>query len=157
MGLDLNTSSINQWSASVRHMWNLPMQSHRYLIKPLGGTHLKTMLYYRFLKFIKSIETGHKLTAKVLLEIIKDNTETITGRNMKKILMETDQSNISNIDSKTLTKFKFSELPETEEWRINIIKELTDIKQGNLSLDFDNDEGMKSDEIENILAFLTTS
>ena len=70
-------SIINSWSVSVKHMWDIPIQSHRYLMESLGGTHLKTMLYTRFIKFIRSIKSGNKIAAKLLLEMIKDNTETI--------------------------------------------------------------------------------
>ena len=150
-------SIISTWSVSVKHMWDIPIQSHRYLMEPLGGTHLKTMLYSRFIKFIKSIQTGNKLAAKLLLEMIKDNTETITGRNIKIILMELNKSNINQIDNKSLRGLKFCELPKTEEWRINSIKELTDMKQGKLSVQFENDYGLENNEIEDILTFLTTS
>ena len=150
-------SIISTWSVSVKHMWDIPIQSHRYLMEPLGGTHLKTMLYSRFIKFIKSIQSGNKLAAKLLLEMIKDNTETITGRNIKIILMELNKSNINQIDNKSLRGLKFCELPKTEEWRINSIKELTDMKQGKLSVQFENDYGLENNEIEDILTFLTTS
>ena len=115
------------------------------------------MLYSRFFKFIKSIQTGNKSAAKLLLELIKNNTETITGRNIKKILMETDKRNIENVDSKILGRLTFCEISEADEWRISSIKELTDIKQGKLVIQFENDVGMESDEIEDILTFLTTS
>ena len=115
------------------------------------------MLYTRFLKFIKSIKTGNKPAAKLLLELIKNNTETITGRNIRKILLEVDKRNIENIDSKILKNLKFCELPETEEWRISSIKELSDIKQGKLTIEFDNGVDMESGEIDDILVFLTTS
>ena len=144
---------INTWSVSVRHMWNIPLQSHKYLIEPLGGTHLKTMLYSRFLKFIHSIETGNKMAAKLLLEIIKNNTETVTGRNMKKILIESEQK----VNFKNIKQLKFCKLSTNDEWRIKLINELIDIKQGKMVLQFDNDECMKNSEIENLLEYVTTS
>ena len=71
--------------------------------------------------------------------------------------METDKRNIENVDSKILGTLTFCEISETDEWRISSIKELTDIKQGKLVIQFENDVGMESDEIEDILTFLTTS
>ena len=56
---------INTWSRSVRHMWDLPLQTHRYFIEPLGGTHLQTMLYTRFTKFIQSISNGMKKSSNI--------------------------------------------------------------------------------------------
>ena len=131
---------INTWSVSIRHMWNLPLQSHRYFIEPLGGKHLKSMLYSRFLKFINSIKSGNKIVAKLLLEIIKNNTETITGRNIKKIEIESEKSNIKNADYKNVKDLKFCEMSENDEWKIGLIIEMTDIKQGKLFLDFSNEK-----------------
>ena len=71
--------------------------------------------------------------------------------------MELDKCNIESVDNRTLKSLKFCELPKTEEWRINSIKELTNIKQGKLSIQFDHGIGMDTNEIEDILAFLTTS
>ena len=150
-------SIINSWSVSVKHMWDIPIQSHRYLIEPLGGTHLKTMLYSRFVKFIWSIECGNKMAAKLLLEMIKYNTETITGRNMKLILMQLDKRDIESVNNITLKNLKFCELPKTEEWRISSIKELTNIRQGKLCVQFDQGIGMENNETEDILEFLACS
>ena len=44
-----------------------------------------------------------------------------------------------------------------DEWRINIINELTDIKQGKLLLKFDNETSMEDKEVENLLEFVSTS
>ena len=51
---------VNSWSISVRHMWRLPCNTHRYFIEPLGGCHAKTMIYCRFVKFIQSILKSDK-------------------------------------------------------------------------------------------------
>ena len=142
---DLSSENVNSliytWSVSVRHMWNLPLQTHRYLIEPLGGTHLKMMLYTRFENFIDSIKNGKKLAAKYLLELIKDNTETITGRNIKTI----------NNDTKNL---EFEPCPVKEKWRINQIKELVEVKQKNLFVVFDDGEELSEENIDDMLDYI---
>ena len=115
------------------------------------------MLYSRFLKFIDSIQTGNKITAKVLLEMIRNDTETITGGNITKILIETEQSGIQNVDSNKIKNLKFCEMSKNEEWRIYAIRELTDIQQGKMSLIFDNDEQMEKDEFENLITFIAST
>ena len=57
-----------------------------YLIEPLGGTHLETMLFTRYTKFNQLIFTGIKEAPIYLINIIKNNTNTITGRNITEIL-----------------------------------------------------------------------
>ena len=56
---DLSSDSVkqlvNSWSVSVRNMWNLPYNAHRYLIEQLAGEHAFSMLCIRFVKFMQSI------------------------------------------------------------------------------------------------------
>ena len=58
---------VNSWSVSVRQMWGLPMQSHRYLIEPLAGDHAQAMLVSRFVKFIQNIKKSPKLATQFML------------------------------------------------------------------------------------------
>ena len=144
------------WSRSVRHMWDLPLQTHRYFIEPLGGTHLQTMLYTRFTKFIHSINNGIKDAPIYLLHLIKDNTDNITGRNIREILNVTNESNISNVTVSKLKEKKFSELPKNEDWRIKLVKELTNIKMKNLGVCFNNGDELSKKEINDMIFFTTT-
>ena len=45
----------NSWLVAIRHMWELPVNSHRYLTEELGGIYAKSMLYSRFIYFLQSI------------------------------------------------------------------------------------------------------
>ena len=150
---------INSWSVSVRQMWNLPRETHKIFIEPLGGMHAKTMIYTRFLKFIQSIFTGPKQAPKYLLEIIKYNTQTITGRNIRLILNETDKRHIEEVTVEELKdKIKLKALPEEERWKVGFIKELTDVKQNKFCiLDENGEEFLSRKEIEFLLSDLATS
>ena len=44
---------INSWSVSVRQMWGLPHNAHRYLITQLGGVHTQEMIMCRYVKFLQ--------------------------------------------------------------------------------------------------------
>ena len=78
-------------------MWNLPRESHRFLIEPLGGTHAKVMIYSRFINFVQNIQNRSKKTsANYLLQLIKDDTNSITGRNLRQISDEIKQYDILN-------------------------------------------------------------
>ena len=56
---------INSWSVSVRQMWNLPLNAHRYLVEPLGGEHAFSMITIRFVKFIQNIRKSEKKASSV--------------------------------------------------------------------------------------------
>ena len=137
-------------------MWNLPLQTHRYFIEALGGMHLETMLYLQFTKFIQSINIGIKEAPIYLLNIIKDDTNTITGRNIREILNSTNENNIFNLKLSKIREHKFCEVPENEKWRINFIKELTNVKLKNLEINFTKNEELTRKEIDAIIEIIST-
>ena len=93
-------------------MWELPRETHRIFIEPLGGLHAKTMLYTRFIKFIQSIMKGKKAAPIYLLELIKNNTQTITGRNIRLILNELNERSIHDIEIEDVkNKIKLKVIP----------------------------------------------
>ena len=74
---------VNSWSVSVRQMWGLPVQAHRYLVRELGGQHAEEMLITRYVKFLQSIKKSPKLAVQFILERIVRNVNTITGSNVR--------------------------------------------------------------------------
>ena len=100
-----NTEMImNSWSVSVKHMWGLPYGAHRYLIEELSGTHARTMLMCRYVKFIKSIKKSTKLAVQFLFKKVKNNVNTVTGKNIAFVLNATAYDNIEEIDVNAMKK-----------------------------------------------------
>ena len=58
---------VNSWSVSVRQMWNLPFNAHRYLIEPLSGHHAETMLFSRYVNFVQNCILKSTKHAVILL------------------------------------------------------------------------------------------
>ena len=122
-------------------MWNLPRETHCRFIEPLGGIHAKTMLYTRFVKFIQSILKGNKLAPIYLLETIKNNTQTVTGRNIKLILQDLNYRNIENIKTEKMkSEIRLANLQENEQWKIMSLKELTNVKHKMMYISDENGE-----------------
>ena len=63
-----------------------------------------------------------------LLELIKNNTQTITGRNIRLILNELNERSIQDMKN----KIKLKVIPQNEIWKVDMIKELTEVKQNKL-------------------------
>ena len=137
-------------------MWKLSCKTHNYFIEPLGGTHLKNMIYSRFIKFLQSILKSNKKAAIYLLFRTIRDQRTITGGNVQKILSYCEETDIFEVNLNKFKKnFKFCELPEGYEWKINLVKELTDIKMNILSVNFD-DSILSFDDSDKILYDITT-
>ena len=141
------------WNTSVRIMYDLPLQTHKYLIEPISETrHLKFVLIDRFLGFLQQIEKSRKHIPKQLLSFIKHDVRSTTGSNLRNILMLTDKHNIEDVTKDDLQKLEYAPIDENDKWKVNIIKEITDIKFNKLIV-----EDFTTEELDDILEYLCTS
>ena len=139
------------WNISQRIMLDIPRNTHRYFLEPLSGTqHIQFSLYKRFIKFIVNIKKSKRLTMRHLLFVIKHDCRSTTGRNLRKLMLIQRKSNVEEITIDEMMKSTYMEIPTGEEWKLNIAKELCDVKSGHL--DIDNLNNAEANTIlENIL------
>ena len=72
----------SSYNMSVKIMFDLPLATHRNLIVPVSGNvHLGNVSMARSLSFIQQIEKSSKKTSKLLLNHIKYDTRSLTGKN----------------------------------------------------------------------------
>ena len=129
-------------------MANLPFATHRYLIEPLTGHHhMSITLIRNFINFINSIRNSKKSVLKQLYNIVKCDTRTTTGSNLRNILTQTNLPNVDSIDMSTVHQLKYKEIPEEDTWRIPFIKEAIDIKYGLIS----PPDGWSTEELDELL------
>ena len=153
------TQLINSWSVSVRQMWGLPVNSHKYLVEPLGGTHAYSMIISRFVSFLQNARKSPKLGVQLMLQKVVRNASTTTGRNI--CLIENiigGRKNIMELTPKWIKKnISFSSILEHEEWRVNLIKEIVDLKHNILMLLSPDDCLMTTEELDAIVIFASTT
>ena len=149
---------VNSWSVSTRHMWGLPLQAHRYLIEELGGEHAQTMLIRRYIKFLQNVKKSPKLAVQLLLQKVIGDLNTITGKNVRYILDKIGRQNdILTVNPDSLkNKLKFCEIDNADKWRVNLVKEIVNIKQNVLTFDQD-DSFLSDDQLNDILVYISTS
>ena len=129
------------------------METHRYLVEPVSDQmHLKKILIKRFLSFIQQINKSSKLIPKQLLNVIMNDTRSVTRSNLKRILIQTKKTKVEDVTSKDIEDIEYAKMCQEDKWRIEMIKELTDIKFGQLELD-----GFSNEECEEILNFACVS
>jgi hypothetical protein len=140
------------WNVSIRRMFNLPRETHCYLIEEISDQdHIQTLLAKRFLNFINSIRKSKKHALRNLLRVIEYDTLSVTGRNLRTILLQTDVQDVRNLKPSDVKK-KYRILPENEKFRVGFIKEIVDVRNNQLEV-----EGFDDDEIEAILQHLCVS
>ena len=77
------------WNKMIRNVFNLPFNTHRYLIEPISGiNHLKTMLTDRFIKFHDSILKCEKNITRNLAILQAKDCRSDFGRNIYSICRE---------------------------------------------------------------------
>ena len=77
--------------------------------KKMGGIHVKSMLYSRYVTFLQSAKKSSKLTVLLLLQKVKDNLLTVTGKNIRHILTDLGKDVIFKVSKGSIkTNLKFS-------------------------------------------------
>ena len=122
-------------------------------MEPLAGTrHMKIKLIKNYLGFIKRIKTSSKPVLRQLYSIASKDVRTVTGSNLRNILLLTDLANIEQLQPGSVDSIFYHKVVEKETWRINMMKELLDLKHGNLIIP----DEWSSDELDLILKFVCT-
>ena len=85
---------------------------------------------------------------------------TMTGQNVRHIVDQAKEVDIFRIKKNEFKKnFRFQEMPEDEAWKVNIIKEITDINYRVLALSGDEPEDVPhftQDELNDIMDYVAT-
>ena len=134
---DLFSDAVNSleytYNRSIKLMWNLPLETHRYMIEPVSQKqHMIFTLYKRQIGFRHQVLRSSKNVLKHLYSIAENNSNSITGRNLRKIMLLCNLNSISDINNDIIDKIEYSRTPEREEWRIGLIQELLNGRHGTL-------------------------
>ena len=135
-------------------MWALPYNSSMSFIEAFGGLDAKIMLMCRYVKFIQTVIKSSKLAAIFLLHRSIKNVNTVTGRNVNYILKQAGAEDIFKINiGQFKKKYNFVENIDDNQWKIDFVKEITNIKQNVLEVD---QSQMTFKELDEIIEYLTT-
>ena len=102
----------------VKTTYNLPIQTHKYLIDDLCI--LKKMIK-RFLKCNQVIESSSKPHIRLLHKYQSTDNRSSYGRNIRNICRDSGSSDISTVE---FTNIRANPVPVGEEWRITVLKDL---------------------------------
>ena len=143
----------NTWNTSVRIMFNLNYATHRYFIQPLSNkVHLKNTLMKRFLGFLSQIEKSPKKLPLRLLKLVRADSRSTTGSNLRKIMLLLDKHTIDEVKSKDIDNFEYAPVLPNNAWKINMVKELIEVRENQASI-----ENFSTEELEEILEHLCIS
>ena len=99
------------------------------------------MMYSRYVKFMNSFSKNQRQSLKALQNVVKNDARSVTGSNLRKILLDTGHLIIPGITKKIiLDNYKVYKTPEGEEWRVPLIESLLEVKAGNWAIEFDGEQ-----------------
>ena len=146
-------SFISTYNWSIKVMTELPYATHRYLIEEVSAQlHMRITLMKIFLNFIRSIKDSKKIVLKLLYDIVKEDTRTTTGSNLRNILLLTDCSSVDQLKPSLVQNMKYKQIKVANKWRVTIIKEILDMKYGGT----EPPDGWTDEEFDQILQFTWT-
>ena len=134
---DLSSSGVASFEAafnrSVKVMADLPYPTHRYIVGSLAGGHMKIKIMKNYLGFIKRVRGSPKFVLRQLYQLSCNDTRTVTGSNLRSILVMTNMIKVAGLYPGVVDKIKYLEAEDSELWRLGLIGELLDIKYGIIS------------------------
>ena len=140
------------WNVSFRRMFNLPWQTHCYLVEPVSQQpHARKLMSSRFLSFVQAIRRSKKIAIRKLLKVIEYDTRSVTGHNLRSLLL---QSNVPEIQKLKASdgKAAYRSMSEEDQFRVGFINEIIDVQNNNLEV-----AGFTDDELGELLEFLCVS
>ena len=139
------------YNKSIKIMFNLPWATHRNLIEPLTGMpHIRRILIWRYLSFIKKIQKSKKTALTNLLNQAMNDVRTTTGSNLRWIMLHAGNNTIDEVLNSKVD-VEYHKLDEEQLWRADMLRELIDVRNDVKSI-----EEMENDDLEDILEFLCT-
>ena len=139
------------YNRSVKIMYDLPLATHRYFIETLTGLpHVRRILVKRYLKFINMIRNSTKTAIIQLLDLVSTDVRLTTGNNLRSIMIQTGRNRIEELEAGSVD-IKYLEVIESEAWRIDFLKEVVELRNGDLEV-----TGFSKEELEEIKEYLCT-
>ena len=155
---------ISSWNKNIKLIFDLPWATHRWVLEEVTGSNLKIMLFTRFIKFLNSIHKSNKPAVKFLLSITASDVRSVTGSNLRSILVNTGVQVIPGITKGyTVKKHRLFQVSELEKWKVPLLHSLLSVRAGEFEISFDDknvddDDGEEeSNMTDDILANICTS
>ena len=94
------------------------------------------MIYKRYIKFLSSLHNNRRPELRALLNLVKNNCNSITGGNIRKVLIDTGLYIVPGVTKgQALNNYRVYETPEGQEWRLPLLTSLLELRDSRWELD----------------------
>ena len=134
------------YNRNIKLTYNLPYPTHRNLLPEISKQKpLRIVLAKRFLTFTEKLRISEKPVLRSMSRLVEHDVQTVTGRNLRRILFLTDKPDIHKLQASDMDDVNFYGVPEL--WRVLAIRDILEIRAGELQLP----DGWVQGELEAIL------
>ena len=96
----------------------------------LGKEHMKLKLIRNYLGFVKALRNSTKYILKVLYKISSRDVRTVTGSNLRNILLLTNEMQVDKLRPTMVDNISYKQIDESQMWRVPLVLEILDIQHG---------------------------
>ena len=142
------------YNITLRTVNGIPRTTHKYLLESLTGyPHLFVQLLSRYVTFSKSLLKSNSFPVRFLARVCLSDMRSVLGRTIAQLAKMLKKPNdIDLLYAYEVKKIiKYAELPQSEEWRIGLIRDMKNILNNEIYL------GLNHSEATRILEFGCTS
>ena len=101
---------------------------------------------------MEKIASSNKRAVKMLMEMARKDVRSITGPNYRNIMLLVGKTSIEDVKKEDVEKIEYFPVDENYIWRIDIIKEIINVKSSTIDI-----ANFELEELEEILTDLCTS
>ena len=143
----------NSWNRSIRLMLDVPLRTHRYLLEPVARIdHVTLQLAKLFLGFVNQIKKSHKPLMVQLLDKVKYDVRSTTGKNLRMLMLLTKKTNVDQISKEDYKKIDYHKINVDEQWRVYLIEEIIDYRYNQI-----DNKGFEPEEVDEMLNIICTT
>ena len=122
------------YNKSVKLMANLPYATQRSLIEHITDSdHIRKILIRRFLKFISKLKESKKPILRSLLTETTRSVRSVTGRNIRGIMLETGTFNFDELTPDIVSMLEYFPVKDDDTWKVEMLTDLlSELEHDNL-------------------------
>ena len=83
---------------------------------------------------------------------MKNDARSTTGQNLRNMMLLFDKNSIDEIEEKDIIEYVYAPVESKDEWKLQMIKELIDVKNKELEI-----ENLSKEELDHMIEYLCTS
>ena len=95
---------------------------------------MKIKLLRNYMGFILKVKQSTKLVLRQLYSIASVDSRTVTGSNIRNILLLTNSLQVDQLTPSLVNSITYNMIDKADTWRVGLVKEIMNIQNGDLEL-----------------------